>query len=189
MKLDLNFYTSYKLSNMHLSMKSRSIYLVTALVIVTVAIIGTITLVLVAMNITNEFTINELTNKKNANSIKVQEYKKANAEMDMLSEKEKSIANVSFVIQSNRMVTKKELTEIYSVLCEDVSVEKATYSNSILTLDCICVSKDSPSLSAEKLNEQGIPTKVLYGGFTSEEQENQISFSISCLLGEGERHD
>lgn len=188
MKTDLNFYVSYRMTNRHMAMKSKASYLITALIIVTVALIGGVTLFLVALNITDGIRITELSVEKASYALQVQKYNQINSELGKIKTKETSISNVIANIQSHRMLTNKELTAVYAVMPADVVIKQANYMNSILVMECSGTSKDSPSLAAEKLSKQGIPTTVTYTGFKSAKAEaaETISFTVVCLLGEVE---
>jgi hypothetical protein len=188
MKTDLNFYVSYRMTNRHLAMKSKPSYLITALIIITIALIGGVTLFLIVLNITDGMRISQLKEEKAGYTLDLKEYERLNNELAEAKKKETSISNVIANIQSHRMVKSNELTAIYAVLPADVSVISANYMKSTLSLECECTNKDSPSLSAENLSKQGIPSVVTYTGFDTQKADAdvKVKFTIVCLLGEAE---
>lgn len=190
MKLDFNFLVSYRMNNKQLTMKSRVSYLITAMIILMIAIIAGTSMIMIGLNIKDSLYLTNLDVEIMALKEDSQEVIKMESQLAKLNQKKKAIDGVNAEITLNRMVNKQEIDTVFGALTEDTKVLATSYSKSYLVLECQATEKASPSLCAENLHKKGITATIGYGGYSSASKEateteaggTTVSFTVTCIL-------
>lgn len=186
MKADLNFFTSYKMTNKHLMMKSKVSYMITAMIIVVLALIAFITMFLVAINIKDGITLDGLRAEKAEYAQSVIESAQVTKELNKAKNKETAIVSLVSSIEMSRMLEKKEIDTVFTTLPADTGIMGISYSQSVMAITGISKDKHSPSLYAENLDKEELLVEVSYPGFTEKKDGDTVigyEFITTCLFG------
>jgi len=185
MKADLNFFTSYKMTNKHLMMKSKVSYMISAMIIVLLAVIAFVTMFLLALNIKDGIELDGLRADKSLYAQSVIESGQVTQELNKLKLKETAIVSLISDIEMSRMLDKSEVDVVFGQLPAATIINGMAYSNGVMAISGVSLDKQAPSLYAERLNEQGLTASVSYPGFTSEDKEDIVGFKFitTCLIG------
>lgn len=190
MKIDINLLASYKITNKHVTTKSKASYLILAIAIILSAIIATTTMLFIAFNINDEVLINNLKSELNTYEIESAEIQLTTNQLDKVNARKTLMQNVTSTIDALQMLDKNDFSAVFSSLPSDVTIEQISYSQSVLRLSCVGKSKDSPSQCAQNLSKKGITANISYSGFNSTEIANEdgqvtdleVKFSITCAI-------